>query len=279
MPGQLLARRRAAAAVGRRGPRERGLAPPSHFPHPADPSLCARLLGGARACDGADALRPRAGASAQIRGDDNQITSIEVPQGYDGPPVMVWNDGDPAHTKVFIAADSVKDDFAAAARVDFSKPAGVAQELALPVCGAGAARAGGVAAARPSPAHLSLSCHALALATWQGLQKGDFDSFNSDAAANAAAVTPVGAFLLQKHLGPDRRLVPRPPHPSSDELDENDAPSEPSTALAPMTARRASGNGPSVPHAPWHPATEGSEDVALQGVMVRTAGSAVEYHL
>ena len=37
-----------------------------------------------------------------------------MPQGYDGPPVMVWNDG-AANTKVFIAADSVKDDFAAAA--------------------------------------------------------------------------------------------------------------------------------------------------------------------
>jgi hypothetical protein len=146
-----------------------------------------------------------------VRGPDNEVTGVKVPFNYDGAPVMIWNDGHEA--KIMIGSDAIKDDFVAAGRVNFSQPAGVQPQLALPLLGVdrastpGAplpARAGS-AVVHPSPAHLSLSCHALVLAAAQGIKRGDFDNFNSDAVANANAVTPVGGVLLKKHLGPKRR--------------------------------------------------------------------------
>ena len=51
-----------------------------------------------------------------------------------------------------------------------------------------------------SPSHVVLAGHALTLATIQGTAKGSYSAFESDAAANAAAVTPVGAEILSTYL-------------------------------------------------------------------------------
>ena len=53
---------------------------------------------------------------------------------------------------------------------------------------------------KASPSHLVLAGHALTLATLQGAAKGDYSTFESDAAANAKAVTPVGAELLRTYV-------------------------------------------------------------------------------
>jgi hypothetical protein len=200
-----------------------------------------------------------------VRGPDNEVTGVKVPFNYDGAPVMIWNDGHEA--KIMIGSDAIKDDFVAAGRVNFSQPAGVQPQLALPLLGVdrastpGAplpARAGS-AVVHPSPAHLSLSCHALVLAAAQGIKRGDFDNFNSDAVANANAVTPVGGVLLKKHLGPDRKLIPRQPHSSSSLMSPRDedslnAPSTPSRGMMDLLADGA--REPSVPHSPWLAQTE-----------------------
>ena len=174
----------------------------------------------------------------QVCGPDNEVSSVQVPPDYDGGPVMIWNDGHA--TKIFIGSQSIKDDLAAAAKINFSQPAGVEQvctnselcdprlvqpQLAPHLFGLepGVARS---AVVHPSPAHLSLSCHALVLAAAQGIKKGDFENFNSDAVANANAVTPVGGVLLKKYLWPcdrpDSMLMPSLPHSSSSLLTERD---------------------------------------------------------
>ena len=170
----------------------------------------------------------------QVCGPDNEVASVQVPPDYDGGPVMIWNDGHT--TKIFIGSQSIKDDLAAAARINFSQPAGVEQvctnselcdprlvqlQLAPHLFGLepGGARS---TVAHPSPSHLSLSCHALVLPAAQGIKKGDFDNFNSDAVANANEVTPVGGVVLKKYLGPDSMLMPSLPHSSSSLLTERD---------------------------------------------------------
>ena len=219
----------------------------------------------------------------QVRGADSEIISVQVPTDYDGGPVMVWNDGHT--TKVFIGSDAMRDDFEDAVRVHFTLPAGVDQvqpQLApFPLADQGRA---GVRAAHANPSHLSLSCHALALAAAQGLQKGDFDSFNSDAVANANAVTPVGAHLLKTQLGPDCKLIPRKPHSSSSLLTERDeeyrlnAPNAPSQGTPPLTARALA---PSLQHTPWrgHTHADTAKQALLMQVTVRSSSHSVEYHL
>jgi len=49
-----------------------------------------------------------------------------------------------------------------------------------------------------TPGHLVMGCHAFTLAAIQGVVKGDFINFTENAAKNAEAVTPVGAFLIRK---------------------------------------------------------------------------------
>ena len=190
-----------------------------------------------------------------MRGPDNEVTSVQVPLNYNGAPVMIWNDGH--ETKFFLGSESMKEDFEAAAKINFSQPAGVQPQLALHL-GVDPGRAGS-AVVHPSPAHLSLSCHALVLAAAQGIKRGDFDNFNSDAVANANAVTPVGGVLLKKHLGPDRKLIPRQPHSSSSLISPRDADSlnAPSTPSLGTMAPLADGAfKPSVPHSPWRAQTE-----------------------
>jgi hypothetical protein len=262
-------------------------------------------------------VKSRGRCDQQVRGPDNEVASVQVPSDYDGGPVMVWNDGHT--TKIFIGSDSTKDDLAAAARINFSQPAGVEQvctnsELCDPrlvqpqiaphllSLEPGHDRS---AVAHPSPSHLSLSCHALVLAAAQGIKKGDFDNFNSDAVANANAVTQAGGVLLKKHLGPDRVLMPGLPHSSSSLLTERDedslnAPSISNDGHAPLTDRAFM---PSVPHSPCRvqmdagsrtsvplhvsPVLEegaaAESDVKralmMQQVIVRTSSSSVEYHL
>jgi len=191
-----------------------------------------------------------------VRGPGNEVTSVQVPLNYNGVPVMIWNDGH--ETKFFLGSESIKEDFVAAGRINFSQPAGAQAQHALPLLGVDPGRAGS-AVVHPSPVHLSLSCHALVLAAAQGIKRGDFDNFNSDAVANANAVTPVGGVLLKKHLGPDRKLIPRQPHSSSSLMSPRDddslnAPSTPS--LGTMDTLADGAFKPSVPHSPWRAQTE-----------------------
>ena len=58
---------------------------------------------------------------------------------------------------------------------------------------------------RPSPSHFLLAGHACVLAAIQGAAKRDFHGFKDDATANAASVTPVGAFVLRELVLSDGR--------------------------------------------------------------------------
>ena len=53
---------------------------------------------------------------------------------------------------------------------------------------------------KASPSHMVLAGHACVLAAIQGTTKCDMQRFRQDAAANAEAVTPVGALLLRKYI-------------------------------------------------------------------------------
>jgi len=72
-------------------------------------------------------------------------------------------------------------------------------EIVAPVAGLGVATDNNKpAVANPTPGHLFMGCHAFTLAALQGIYKGDFAHFKEDAAKNASAVTPVGAFMVKK---------------------------------------------------------------------------------
>ena len=74
------------------------------------------------------------------------------------------------------------------------------EEIAVPVMTCEVQPAEKGTTARACPAHLMLSMHALLLATATGVANGDMQNVREDAVKNAESVTPVGAFLLNKHL-------------------------------------------------------------------------------
>jgi len=75
-----------------------------------------------------------------------------------------------------------------------------AKELAVPVMGHGATPTAEVKKHNASPGHILMSCHAFTLAALESVYTADYTNFDKKVAANAEAVTPVGAAVLRQHI-------------------------------------------------------------------------------
>jgi hypothetical protein len=108
----------------------------------------------------------------------------------DNPPV-----GDPSKTGMTTPLPPPASWYANSADVAAMAPA---KAISVPVAAGAELATDKKQTAMANPGHLVLGAHAFTLAALQGVYKGDFSTFKDDAVKNAAAVTPVGGYVVRQ---------------------------------------------------------------------------------